>query len=297
MIVIKWLVSLMENKEEVIEKKEELATSLTSQIEAIENGEVKEVVKEKSKWTTEKTVKLLLGAFSCLLLIALYFFYFPPKAKPVEVNPEEIEEIVSTPLPSELTDLNSPTLIVNKNYPLPAEYEPSSLVTPYVYSTSEVILVNEIAAEDLKEMFEDAKEANITLYLNSGYISYATQEDLYADRASLVGESEANKSFPKAGFSEHQTGLAFDFTDDPASPSNSESFVDTKAGKWLKENAYKYGFILRYPKDKEHVTGYIYMPWHYRYVGKKAAKEINDLSTETSQDITMEEFYELGKAN
>ena len=287
----------MENKEEIIENKEDLSTSLTSQIEAIDNGEVKEVIKDKSKWTTEKLIKLLLGLFTFLLLISLYFHYFPPKAKPIEVNPEEIEEIVSTPLPSELTDLNSQTIIVNKNYPLPADYEPSYLVTPYVYSTSEIILVNEIAAEDLKDMFEDAKEDGVTLYLNSGYISYATQEDLYADRVSLVGESEANKTFPKAGYSEHQTGLAVDFTDDPASPSNSESFADTKASKWLVENAYKYGFILRYPKDKEHITGYIYMPWHYRYVGTRVAKEIYDLSKEAEQDITLEEFYELGKAN
>ena len=277
------------------EKKEELSTSLTSQIEAIEKGDVENKEKVVTKWTTERIIKLLLGFFVCLLLIAIYFFYFPPTPKPVEINPEDIEEVVSTPLPSELTEVSSPTVLVNKNYPLPADYVPASLVTPYVLSTSDVIVVNELAAADLKEMVEAAKEAELTLYLSSGYVDYATQEDLYADRVTLVGESEASKTFPKAGYSEHQTGLAFDFTGDPSSPSNSTSFEETEVSKWLQENAYKYGFILRYPKDKEHITGYTYMPWHYRYVGKDVAKQIYDLSQETELDITMEEFFEVGK--
>ena len=272
------------------EKKDELSTSLTSQIEAIDNGEVEENKKTTTTWTTEKVIKALLGFFFCLFLVSLYFYYFPPTPKPVDINPEDIEEVVSTPLPTELTDLTSPTVIVNKNYGLPADYVPSSLVTPYVLSTSDVIMVNELAAADLKEMVEAANASEITLYLSSGYIDYATQEDLYDDRVTLVGESEASKTFPKAGYSEHQTGLAFDFTDDPSSPSNSESFAETDAGKWLYENSYKYGFILRYPKDKENITGYIYMPWHYRYVGKEVANAMH----EAGADITMEEYYKVG---
>ncbi len=274
-----------------IKTDEEESTSLTSQLDAIKGNDDIPVIKEKKKWTKEKFIKALLAFFACLFLISLYFHYYPPTPKPVEINPDEIEEVVSTPLPAELTELSSPTLIVNKNYSLPSDYVPNSLVTPYVLSTSDIIQVNELAAADLKEMVEKAKEEGITLYLSSGYISYETQIDLYEDRVSLVGESEASKTFPKAGYSEHQTGLAFDFTNDPASPSNSTSFEETDASKWLRENAYKYGFILRYPKDKEHITGYTYMPWHYRYVGKEVAEAIHNIG----EDITMEEFYEIGK--
>ena len=111
------------------EKKEELSTSLTSQIEAIEKGDVENKEKVVTKWTTERIIKILLGFFVCLLLIAIYFFYFPPTPKPVEINPEDIEEVVSTPLPSELTEVSSPTVLVNKNYPLPADYVPASFTS------------------------------------------------------------------------------------------------------------------------------------------------------------------------
>lgn len=281
----------MDTNQEKKVVEEEAPTSLTSQIEAIDNGEEVNKKTEKTTWTTEKIIKLLLAIFVVLFLISLYFFYFPPTPKPVDVNPEDIEEVVSTPLPSELTEVNSPTVLVNKNYPLPADYVPGFLVSPYVLSTSDVIQVNEIAAADLKEMYETAKENGVTLYLSSGYVSYETQEDLYADRVSLVGEAEASKTFPKAGCSEHQTGLAFDFTDDPANSSTSVSFEETKAGIWLKENSYKYGFILRYPKGKESITGYNYMPWHFRYVGKSVAKAMHRVA----DDLTMEEYFEVGQ--
>ena len=88
----------------------------------------------------------------------------------------------------------------------------------------------------------------------------------------------------RPGHSEHQTGLAIDLA---AFNSNLNNFEETKEYEWVKDNAHLYGFILRYPKGKEHITGYMFEPWHYRYVGTKVAKEIYEM------DITFDEYYEL----
>ena len=92
-------------------------------------------------------------------------------------------------------------------------------------------------------------------------------------------KAKADTYSARAGTSEHQTGLATDVN------SVSTSFENSSAFKWLEKNSYKYGFILRYPKGKEHITGYMYEPWHYRYVGSEVAKVIKE------KNITYEEYY------
>ena len=139
--------------------------------------------------------------------------------------------------------------------------------------------MEKVAADSFKKMSDAAKKEGLKIYNVSGYRSYDTQEYLYNNYVSRDGKEKADTYSARAGTSEHQTGLATDIN------SVSSKFENTKEFKWLKDNAHKYGFILRYPKGKEHITGYMYEPWHYRYVGKDVAKIIYE------NDFTYEEYY------
>lgn len=144
-------------------------------------------------------------------------------------------------------------LLVNKKYTLPATYSPG---------------VDKTAKKKFDQMKKAALKDNISLTIVSGYRSYNTQAAIYNKNVEAHGAKIANRFSAKAGQSEHQTGLAFDVN------KANRSFVGTKEALWLQKNCYKYGFIIRYPKGKESITGYVYEPWHIRYVGEKAAKEI-----------------------
>jgi LAS superfamily LD-carboxypeptidase LdcB len=140
------------------------------------------------------------------------------------------------------------------------------------------------AASALEEMFRAAKADGINLYAVSGYRSYARQEAIFASNVRKYGLEKANQFSAKPGQSEHQTGLAMDITCTSVSYGLTQRFGSTKEGIWVKENANKFGFILRYQQGKESITGYQYEPWHLRYVGKEAAKEI------TERNVTLEEY-------
>ena len=157
-------------------------------------------------------------------------------------------------------------LIVNKEYSLPKNYNPG---------------VNEEALKNLKQMQADAKAVGLNIPLISGYRSYETQEKLYKKYVLKDGEKNASTYSAKAGNSEHQTGLAFDIG------SVDRSFEGTDEAKWISENAHLYGFIVRYPKGKTSVTGYIYEPWHVRYLGKKIAKKVYE------SKLTLEEYLNI----
>ena len=133
-----------------------------------------------------------------------------------------------------------------------------------------------------RDMCNAAAEDGVTIYAISGYRSYATQKRLYNNRVERAkrenpdftqaqAEAYAATHVARPGTSEHQSGLAIDFN------SVETSFGNTEAGKWLKANAEDYGFILRYEKDKQNLTGVTWEPWHYRFVGVKHAKRINEL--------------------
>ncbi|EKN36818.1 D-alanyl-D-alanine carboxypeptidase, partial [Clostridium botulinum CFSAN001627] len=127
-----------------------------------------------------------------------------------------------------------------------------------------------------------AKEEGIILLGNSGYRSYRSQKNIYKNRARSQGKELADAYVAKPGFSEHQTGLCIDITN------KDRYFVQgTKEADWLAKNCYRFGFIIRYPKEKKSITNIEYEPWHIRYVGKEAAKYIYD------NKITLEEY--LGK--
>ena len=134
---------------------------------------------------------------------------------------------------------------------------------------------DELKNEELAELYNYSTIDRIE-------IDYNEQKKIYDDYSSWYGEEDADKKAARAGYSEHQTGLAVDIQ---SYCSQNKDFEECEEFTWLTNNAYKYGFILRYPKDKEYLTGYKYESWHYRYVGKKVSKYIHD------NDITFDEYY------
>ncbi|WP_339277852.1 M15 family metallopeptidase [Paenibacillus sp. FSL W8-0426] len=192
-----------------------------------------------------------------------------------------------------VTNLTSTVVLVNKNRNLPASYEPKDLVVPNIpfsfSGSSPKKQMRKAAATALEKLFAAAKKDGIDIKAVSGYRSYATQKSIFERNASIKGEAVANKTSARPGQSEHQTGLAMDISSASAGYDLQQSFGSTKEGKWLKANAPKYGFIIRYGKDQEKLTGYAYEPWHVRYVGVYIAGEM------TKQNLTLEQYLERAK--
>ncbi len=180
-------------------------------------------------------------------------------------------------------------VLVNKTRNLPSDYKPDDLVIPNIKFSFEENLEKKYMRKDaaiaLQNLFDAAKQNNISLFGVSGYRSYQRQELIFEAKANKYGRDIANKTSALPGQSEHQTGLAMDISCSSVNYLLTEQFGQTPEGKWLKDNAYKFGFIIRYPKDKTDITGYNYEPWHVRYVGKNAAKVINE------NNITLEEYF------
>jgi len=191
----------------------------------------------------------------------------------------------------EETDTSKDTLmLVNKYYYLKEDYVPSDLVdiaTTYAYSGNQM---RSVAYDDLKSMFNDAKTAGYTLIVNSAYRSYDWQKTVYNSRKVAYGLTYADKYVARPGNSEHQTGLALDIVE----YGSKTEFKDTDAYKWLADNAYKYGFIERYVESQEEVTGFSAEAWHYRYVGKDAAKTIHQTGLSFDEYYA---YYVLNKSN
>lgn len=186
--------------------------------------------------------------------------------------------------------------IVNKVRPLnPATYAPDDLVVPNIplrvsRGDSEMRLRQEVATA-LENMAASAKQENINLMLASGYRSYQLQVAVYNANVQKYGQSGADKQSARPGTSEHQTGLAADIGSTNRLCEIEQCFGDMPEGQWLAANAYKYGFVMRYPENKETVTGYEYEPWHFRYVGKELSIELRN------QNITtLEEFFGIAPA-
>lgn len=176
-----------------------------------------------------------------------------------ETQPTEPETEATTTEQEEVTPtyINN-ILIVNKSYPLPKDYRPDN---------DELTLETSNAFEKMRV---DAQAEGLNLYISSGFRSYEYQAQLYQRYADRDGYEKADTYSARAGYSEHQTGLAFDLN------TIDDSFANTPEGKWVAENCWKYGFILRYPKGKEAQTGYQYEPWHLRYLGEDMAKKVYD---------------------
>lgn len=169
-------------------------------------------------------------------------------------------------------------LLVNKYYYLDSDYAPDDIVKislSYSYSGNSC---SKVVLDAFIEMYKEAMKEDIQLIVNSSYRSYESQDSVWSQRKKKSGIEAADNYAARAGFSEHQTGLALDL-DRYNSKDSDEAYA------WLARNAYRFGFILRYPEGKEDITGYKYEAWHYRYVGKETAKYIFE------HDITLEEYY------
>ena len=174
------------------------------------------------------------------------------------------------------------TVLSNKYYYLGDDYVPKDLTTINSNYSSGKKQMTKDAAHAFEEMAKDAKKSGLNIRAVSTYRSYSYQTDLYNKYANSDGKEKADTYSARAGYSEHQTGLAVDVDN---TKSSYTQFGNTKEFSWMKDNCYKYGFILRYTKETEFITGYINEPWHYRYVGKDIAKYIHE------HPMTYEEYY------
>ncbi|PSL28819.1 D-alanyl-D-alanine carboxypeptidase [Planomicrobium soli] len=208
----------------------------------------------------------------------------PKKEEPKEAQPKE--EAASEPKKQETTKNaagysdttklpKTPTvingiLLVNKQHPLPETYAPGE---------------GKEARAAFEKMREKALDDGIDLVAFSTYREFARQKELYNGYVAKDGQKAADRYSARPGYSEHQTGLAFDIGEAGQEQHwASASFGDTKGGKWLAKNAHNYGFILRYPTGSESITGYMHESWHFRYVGQKAATEIYN------KGVTLEQY-------
>ena len=158
-------------------------------------------------------------------------------------------------------------LIANKTYSLPSTYNPGGLTSEFM--------------NNFNNMKTTASNEGINLWIKSGFRSYIYQNTIYNNYVARDGRANADTYSARPGHSEHQSGLAADIN------SLEQSWINTKEGQWLNNNCHKYGFIIRYPQGKEPITGYIYEPWHIRYVG-------TDLSSKLYNNgnwITIEEYF------
>ena len=158
-------------------------------------------------------------------------------------------------------------LIANKTYSLPSNYNPGGLLGEFT--------------SNFERMKNDAANQGINLWIKSGFRSYATQNTIYNNYVARDGRANADTYSARPGHSEHQSGLAADIN------SLDQSWINTKEGQWLNNNCSKYGFIIRYPRGKDSITGYIYEPWHIRYVGTNLSSKLFN----NGNWITLEEYF------
>ena len=180
-----------------------------------------------------------------------------------------------------LVDKFSTDMLVNKHRYLDEKFEPKDLMTiPSEYASEDDLQSSRIAFNAFKKMSAAAKSEGYEIVINSAYRSYQDQADIGEYYLKWYGQSYVDKYVAKPGYSEHQTGLAYDIGSRKVNV-----FANSKEYQWMQDNAYKYGFIERFTKRYENITGFRMEPWHYRYVGEDIAKYIHD------NNISFEEYY------
>lgn len=177
---------------------------------------------------------------------------------------------------------NDLTILVNKYHKLPDDYEPNDLVYLSYTNGGYRYQLRKEAALHFEELTEVAKIDNVIFYPFSAYRSFTTQTTLYNNYKRRDGEEKADTYSARPGFSEHQTGLAIDVRS-----STLNDNLTNKDYEWMLNNSYKYGFIVRYPKGKQHITQFIEEPWHIRYLGVELATKVHD------SNLTYDEYYDL----
>jgi zinc D-Ala-D-Ala carboxypeptidase len=206
-----------------------------------------------------------------------------PVEKPKANNNRDAIQVVAEP--------HSIPVLINKTLSLPENFMPQDLVylnVSFIFSgKSEKRMMRKEAANELEHLFEGAKEDGVTLLGVSAYRSYQTQKTLFERYVAKDGYEKARTYSAVPGTSEHQTGLSIDVTGGNGKCPAESCFAGTKEAIWLEQHAANYGYIIRYPKGKDAITGYTYEPWHLRYVGKDIAIEVS------TKSMTLEEYYHV----
>lgn len=241
--------------------------------------------------TTEKNEKLINILNEKYFLIKNLDKYIAYSDKNPEISLTEVIALVNVHRDQdyyenmEVTDTSKGnTMLVNKYNALSKDYEVEDLKTiSKTYSYGDNKKLNKEAYDAFISLAEDAKKEGYTILIVSSYRTYQDQEDVWKDYKASFGTKKADAYAARAGSSEHETGLAIDVAD---YNDKNDKFEATESFKWMQTNAHKYGYILRYPKGKENITGYSYEAWHYRYVGIDTATKVYN------EGITYDEYYE-----
>lgn len=224
---------------------------------------------------------------SFIAVVLTTYFFINLNNRRIDSTNNRIESIGKFRDKTNKSNSSQNLILVNKSNSLSRNYQPDDLVIPNIrfdnIADDMVQYVRYDAAIALEELFQSAESQGINLIAVSGYRSYSYQDNVYRNEVNTVGRIEADKYVAKAGESEHQTGLSMDILSDEYL-SLDDGFENTIAFNWLENNMSKFGFILRFPKGKEDITGYSYEPWHIRYVGISAATEIME------EGLTLEEY-------
>ena len=205
------------------------------------------------------------------------------EAQMIEMEPEAAQW--AYPIPYDLLMTSDYIVLTNKENLLSEDYIPPDLVKLTCKKiSSDPIQMREVAANALSDMFAAAKEDGIILYAHSGYRSYRTQKTMYSNRLKKNnGKDDGVVAYP--GSSDHQTGLGIDIINKAGIGKKfTTAFAETKEGKWVAENCWNYGFVIRYQKNKEDITQIMFEPWHLRYVGVQVSQYMHE------NDLSLEEF-------
>ena len=255
------------------------------------NSKNKDIDNVKEKVTTEKVKEKEDNEFSKLSYYKKENLdrYKAYKTSNSDLSIEDIVTRVNLNLDKEAytdtrpsTNLNTNYLLVNKFNYLDNNYIPENLeLLDNSYAKSGIYLVKE-AKDNIERLISDAKNDGMNIRVISAYRSYSYQENLYNNYVKNDGVENADTYSARPGYSEHQTGLVVDVT---RAFDDFNNFENTNEYSWMLENAHNYGFILRYPKDKEDITTYSFEAWHYRYVGVELAQKIK------ASNLTFDEYY------
>lgn len=206
----------------------------------------------------------------------------------VTTQPEKRPVLLATIKAETATSISSGVLItqkgdellvlINKHIRLPETYEPTDLVTidRLIETTKPGMVLRKEATYAIGKMAKDAKRSGVNLVVLSAYRSYWSQAATFEEKVAIGGISSAESFSARPGHSQHQLGTAVDFFVPSVTFGQSSGFLNSQEGNWLFTNANKYGFVLSYPEGKEAITGYIYEPWHWRYVGVENAQKMID---------------------
>ncbi len=231
-----------------------------------------------------RSLLFLLGAIILALAVTLFVkeTAFAPFGSPGPAPTTNRQKIAFDKTAHSTTDPTSIWVIVNKQHPMqPLDYAPTDLT-----GVGNGQLMRVEAAQALATMLADAKAAGFTVTPDSGYRSYATQVAVYTNEVKAFGQAVADTESARPGYSEHQTGWAIDLGSGGCNIS--DCFSTTAGGAWITANAYKYGFILRYPTGLTNITGYRAETWHFRYIGTALSQEMHKESI-----VSLEQFFSV----